>query len=538
MSRSTLWFVLLAFGVGCSGGGTSTVSTPTDATPQADQPTTPAPPVTAGSPETSANPAPAPKQPKSNSAPTQAESPDTAVAASTSDKFDTRFFAKSFVGAVVVRPQLLCESAIGKAVLKQEAIAAGIQETSIQPANLVRLMLLLRAPGEGSVEPPEPGTVFTFAGPVDRDAVLNEVLGEDAADATHAGKAYRKGEFDSAMFVDDKTLILGPDDVVQQMLEANGEATPLSKRLGELNLDQGVAGVIMLSSMKPALESASSLAPMAPTMLAPLAEVAPHLEELEIGFDLSQGDLLKLGFRCDDEASAKQLGDLATGLVQMAKLFYPQAKAQLEEGDATPAELLGALDKLVGSLAASKNGASVTVKTGRPENLDEIAEPLVAQLIQLVDPPDDWKQRDFPEQQFAIKLPQPSKPSAIEIPDLENLPKQWNLFCFSNENSDLMLQIEIREVTPDQAKLSPAELLKEELGFREAKEPKQREIDGFPAVEYQSMIEFDDIKRFERHLLVVTKTMIYDVMSSGPNEETTNQPDYFSSFKLIKPQPE
>jgi hypothetical protein len=223
---------------------------------------------------------------------------------------------------------------------------------------------------------PLPAAILRFADPVDGKQLLGKVL-KGLREAKHQDKVYYVGPDEEGLLgqpmagyvADDRTLLLAPEPVLQKMLSAAAEKSPLIDRLRQADANDDLTAIVALEPNRKLLNAlGGTTRALLPPPLAEAATLPNRLVWVTATAKLDGNPLAQVTFEADNEESAQAVEKLVqAGLVQ-ARQVYPEGRAALvaQLPPATVPALLGVMDQLYGGVHVTRAAARVSVTVDRP----------------------------------------------------------------------------------------------------------------------------------------------------------------------------
>jgi hypothetical protein len=303
----------------------------------------------------------------------------------TPPKVNAQYIPANAFAAVVADPQQALARKELELMPREIFAAAGDKELGFDPTQISRFIGFLSA-GETLVEePPKFGMILRFAA----RPKLSEQLIRGTEKTTLQGRPYYKAEFDqlpSFYMPDANTLLIAPDEMMQQMVAAKDVQSPLVKLLTSSPPGDAATAYVAVEQIKAQLKEASEGAPV-PRPLEPLLTIPDELKSLRL--DLSAEKLAlngKITLTAYDADAAQRLDKV---LQDALKFGISIAKAEiakdLDVDDPVQKATLAYINRVGGSfeemLRPKREGDKLVI------NLDgQVASPgvLVALLLPAV----------------------------------------------------------------------------------------------------------------------------------------------------------
>ena len=234
-------------------------------------------------------------------------------------KLDLGFVTPDTVAAALAFPRRVLTAPEMEMLPVEVLSALGKQQLGIDPVEIEQALLIAEPPLAG---PPGAAAVLRMASPLGSGPILMPLQQRTTA-AELQGKTYRKGQtpMDPSIFLaDDRTLIVGTDDLVRKILanRANPKEGKMSQMLGRVAQPPDLLAAVLVEPLRPMIAMPLSQIPIPP----PLAgiEKAPELVNyVAAKVNLLGNAELSLIVRANDEAAAKQLEEIVDRLLTLAR---------------------------------------------------------------------------------------------------------------------------------------------------------------------------------------------------------------------------
>jgi len=208
------------------------------------------------------------------------------------------------VAAVVVHPERLSQSPELELLPWEVIQASAQQELGIDPLAIETAIVLAAAPtGEG---PPDWGVILHFSQPQQ----LAEKLLDETEDASVGQMTYRRavGPLDPSFCqLDPRTLLVGVEPMLREMIGAEDAASPLRQLLRSVPVRNDITAVLTVSPIRDMVKQFTAQAPPLPPPLQPLLEVPDQLEAVIVAVNLSRERMSGIKLIATDEAAAQKL---------------------------------------------------------------------------------------------------------------------------------------------------------------------------------------------------------------------------------------
>ena len=182
--------------------------------------------------------------------------------------------------------------------------AAGQKVWDIDPL-AVEQALALMAPPAGPA-PPHWGLVLRFGQPQQ----LPGKLEENTEEATVAGIAYRRGlgpDMPCFCLVDGRTLLVGSEPMLREMITAGDEASVLREMLAAIPTSNDLTAVLAFGQVRELVKRTLAQMPQLPPPLQPLLDVPDQLDAVAVALQFSGERASEIKLTATSPAAAEQL---------------------------------------------------------------------------------------------------------------------------------------------------------------------------------------------------------------------------------------
>ena len=237
------------------------------------------------------------------------------------------------VAAVVVQPQKLSQLPELELMPWEVIQAAAQQEAGFDPLAIRQAILVAAAPSPGG--PPDWGVVLRFEQP----QTLADKLSEGTEEAQHAGVAYQRAlrpDQPSFCVLDDgRTLLLGTEPMVREMITNDEQDSPLRNALKATPLHNDIMAVVAFSEVREMGKAIlAQAAPQLPPELQPLLEAPNDVDTILVALNLSPARPSGIKLIARDAAAAERLqASLKQGLGFAKQMLLGQMMQQMQGGD-------------------------------------------------------------------------------------------------------------------------------------------------------------------------------------------------------------
>ena len=241
------------------------------------------------------------------------------VAADSGAKLDLGYVTPGTVAAAVVFPRRVLTAPEMEMLPIEVLSAVGKKELGIDPVEIEQALLIAEPPQAG---PPGAAIVLHMASPLGPGKILMP-LQQRTTEAELEGKTYRKGQtpMDPSIFLaDDRTLIVGSDDLLHKMLanRADPKEGKMSRMLGRVAQPPDLMAVVLVRPLRPLIAAPLAMVPIPPP-LAGVEKVPDLVNYVAITANVRTDPNASVVVRAEDEAAAKQLEDLVDRLLSVAR---------------------------------------------------------------------------------------------------------------------------------------------------------------------------------------------------------------------------
>jgi len=239
-------------------------------------------------------------------------------------KVDVGYITPKTAAVVVAHPRRVLTSPEMELLPTEVLTAAGVKAAGIDPLQIEQVLVIVEPPQ--TIGPVVDGAfVLRMTSPVDVQKVFPSLQTEEAQ---LSGKAYRKGRTpaDLSLFQpDDRTLILGTDDVLHRMMANHakpepGDAARVLERVTDL---PDVLALVLVEPIRPL----AAQAPLPP--LGGLDKVPNLLYSVGAKANLTGDMNVSLNLRAVDEKAAQQLEEIIDQWLKMGREMV-RAKMQAD----------------------------------------------------------------------------------------------------------------------------------------------------------------------------------------------------------------
>ena len=304
---------------------------------------------------------------------------------------DLSYVGSDFYAAVVLSPRRLVQSPLIAPLLKDPAIAAAIQQTEIDLANIEQILLLAPVPPKvkASGTPESPGFIVRFAQPVDAKKLLVKLQGmlavgapSQLAETTYEGKhcyQFAVAPWILAYVPDERTVVIANERDLKGMLTAVEAKGPLADRLRQVDADNDLVVAVALDPIRDLVKEGIEQAKKSPSAMAEFLDIPMVLSGATLTVNLTSDTFIRTVLDGKDAPGADKVEALARQALDMVKAQLAAARKDLPEPiKANFAPLLSLADQSLGGIGITKTASQVVVALKRPASMDEAFPTLVA----------------------------------------------------------------------------------------------------------------------------------------------------------------
>ncbi len=239
--------------------------------------------------------------------------------AANSAKLDLAYVTPETVAAVVAFPRRVLTAPEMELLPIEVLSALGKKELGIDPVEIEQAILIAEPPQAG---PPGAAVVLHMASPLGPGKILMPLQAR-TTEAELQGKTYRKGQtpMDPSIFLaDDRTLIVGTDDLLRKMLanQANPKEGKMSRMLARATQPPDLMAALLVEPLRPVIAVPLAQIPIPPP-LAGVEKVPELVNYVAVRANLRGDPEMSLIVRAEDEAAAQQLEELVDRLLKLAR---------------------------------------------------------------------------------------------------------------------------------------------------------------------------------------------------------------------------
>jgi hypothetical protein len=235
------------------------------------------------------------------------------------------------IGAVVLHPQQLAKSPELELVPWEVFQAAIQQEMGFDPLDIEQVLALVAAPTGAA--PPDWGGVIRFSQPPQ----LAGKLIENTEEASAGGVTYRRAPgpgMPCFCLVDGSTLLVGSEPMLQDMINAGDQSSPLREMLAKIPSGNDLVALLAFDPLRDLVKGALAQAPPLPPPLQPLLNVPDQLDAVTVIVNLNRERLSGIKLTATDADAADELNTaLRQGLDFAKQMLMAQVMQEMAGGD-------------------------------------------------------------------------------------------------------------------------------------------------------------------------------------------------------------
>ncbi len=237
---------------------------------------------------------------------------------------DLKYIPDTAVAAVYIQPQRLLEAPNMELMPVEVITAAGMKEFGFDPMQIQSALILVEVTNPN--QPPGAAVLLRFKRAFDPSVIFPRFL-RGAEDVQVAGIEYKRSNAPGSPAVavlDNKTVLLGMEDLVQKMLQSDESAGPL-RRIVAQDGEQHLACVyVTLEPVRELVNMVMLQVPPLPPPLEPFKKVPDLVQHAELHIDQSEKAYYELSLHTASNDDAQQL----LALVQQAMTMGQQMLLQ------------------------------------------------------------------------------------------------------------------------------------------------------------------------------------------------------------------
>lgn len=238
-----------------------------------------------------------------------------------------KYLPADAIAAVVASPKGLASRPEMDMLPREIVTAAGLKELGFDPMEIESMVAYVQMPEQGL--PPGFGVVMRSAVDYDRAQMLPQLM-RDTTPARILGREFFRASqpfLPSMMFLDNKTLVIAPEDAMSKVLAAPDADSPLRKRISSIDAPHDLSAVLLFDSLRPMLKAQMEGLPIPPAFAA-FKALPDHVKAVELHVDLTSVGKFQLIAQSPNADSAIELQRLLGQLMDLAKGALTQQAAQ------------------------------------------------------------------------------------------------------------------------------------------------------------------------------------------------------------------
>ncbi|HEV3341576.1 MAG TPA: DUF1559 domain-containing protein [Pirellulales bacterium] len=245
---------------------------------------------------------------------------------------DLTFISSRHVAAIVLHPQQLVGAPQVQAMPIEILEATLKQQAGIELNQVIEVVMLM-----GINMPPAPSSIVRFSRPCSQEAIV-QALTAGEGDKIGDRPTYRVKGHDPLFvaFPDDRTLLVGSNADLTDMLTAKGAASPLIDHLRALDAAETLSAVVVVDPIRPLLKSVLAQLPPLPPQLQQFTLLADLLGAIEVHVAGGEALAPSLVLEGIGEAETAKIDHLLDRAIEFAGAAVDHRAAQLAADDPGP----------------------------------------------------------------------------------------------------------------------------------------------------------------------------------------------------------
>ena len=302
---------------------------------------------------------------------------------------DLSYVPESAVAAVVVHPQQVLTGEFAAVMPVEVLTAAGLKYAGFDPTQIEEAIAVAAPPATLTPDATFSfGVVVHFASPYPRRVVYTKLRPLRPTIQEVDGKKFAllHGPTPIGIFMpDDRTLVVGTDGFLQQMIAAKSVDSKLTKLLRDNDCSGTVTGVFSVDAMRPLLDKAMAQLPMIPPPMSDFLRIPKLVSSGIVKIDFREQGELSATLHVPDAALAEELKQLLDQGVDMWRQMStgPMLAAQGTPRDEVERAMQKYTSRMSGrmfdSLKPKQVGADV--KWGGPMRMNPVAAAAVGGIL-------------------------------------------------------------------------------------------------------------------------------------------------------------
>jgi hypothetical protein len=254
--------------------------------------------------------------------------------AAAAQEADLKYIPDSAVAAVYIQPPRLLEAPNMELMPVEVITAAGMKELGFDPLQIQSALMLVEVVNPG--QPPGAAVLLRFKQAFDPSLILPNFL-RDAEDVQFEGVKYKRSNAPgqpAIALLDNKTVLLGTEDMVQKMLRSDDSAGPLRSIVAQDEGEHTACVYVTLEPVRDLVNMAMQQVGPLPPPLEPYKKVPELVQHLELHIDQSEKAHYELSLHTATNEDAQQLLKLVQQAMMMGQnLLLQNIRQEIGDSD-------------------------------------------------------------------------------------------------------------------------------------------------------------------------------------------------------------
>lgn len=253
-------------------------------------------------------------------------------------RLDLSYINSDAIGAIILHPRQVLTDQRLSMLPTEVLIEAGKEYLGVDPSE-VEVAIGLVGLGGLAQGQPNLGAILRFKSPYDRKPIL-ERMGSGVVEQKVDGKTYYKlanpsGVSFCVAMPNDRTLLVGVEGQVKEMLLAEGVDSGLTRLLAEVDTSKTAVAVLDFSTVRPLVLLALESLPPLPEEVAQLLQIPKLVKSVELSINLFPLSI-EIALGANDPGGARRLKDLADKAMALAQRAFEERMNQIPGRDQSP----------------------------------------------------------------------------------------------------------------------------------------------------------------------------------------------------------
>lgn len=286
------------------------------------------------------------------------------------------YVTEKAAAAVLVRPRRVLTAPSMEMLPIEVLTAAGKQHLGIDPIDIVEILAIAEAPGEG---PPGYGVVVRFAKPYEL-AKMQLPINWPIQESKIADRPYLQSQhpmMPGFYMPDDTTLLIAPHPMLTAMLMNQKTPKPgaLSRLLSKTDANSDLMAVVMIEAVRPMLGAVvAQAANELPPQLQGVAKLPDLIDAAKVDIRVVTMPGASLALLAPDEVKAAELAKLLNDLLDMGEQFaLAQVASEFQDDDpvqvATAQYTQRITKKMIDAVRPTQSGRVVKIAHDSESNM-------------------------------------------------------------------------------------------------------------------------------------------------------------------------